>query len=60
MEAGKDGVLIAYIENFYKAENDHDRTMIGAMIVGYLECLIGLHVKEVEENKEEPPDTSRR
>lgn len=43
-----DGTLLAYIEGFYQATDDHIRAMYGAYIVGYLEAILGLSVLKVE------------
>lgn len=53
MEAMKDGTLLAYIEGFYEATDDHIRAMYGAYIVGYLEAIFGFTLKAVENDKSE-------
>ena len=53
MEAMKDGTLLAYIEGFYEAADDHIRAMYGAYIVGYLEAIFGLTLSVKEDGKSE-------
>ena len=49
MNVLQDGTLLAYIEGFYQATDDHNRAMYGAYIVGYLEAVFGMYVRKKED-----------
>lgn len=51
MKVLQDGTLLAYIEGFYTADDDHKRAMYGAYIVGYLEAVFGMYLREHEDNQ---------
>ena len=52
LKAGADGIVLAYIESFYKSETDHERALYGAMIVGALEQILENHLEEKEVNEQ--------
>lgn len=53
MKALEDGTLLAYIEGFYTAQDDHIRAMYGAYIVGYLEAVLGMYLRKSEDEQAE-------
>ena len=50
LRAMTDGILIEYIQEFYSAQDDHDRAIVGAFIVGYLENLVCGKIQEEVNN----------
>lgn len=53
MNAMKDGTLLAYIESFYVSEDDHQRALYGALIIGYLEAVFGMYIRKSEDKPAE-------